>query len=168
MDEERENTWPWVQYNQLRTAHTGGDAVVFYSRLHKDGPGWSCGYHSEVFSKNWGVGSGVNIEMTNDYEGTEGFNGIYGIVIQAHDKRPTKAAVMCEGVQPFENGIDLRGPTDVGINLHGNRLRLNEGAWIDFDAEGRVRMRYCQGSIEFWNGDRRVAHIPMNDEDREI
>jgi hypothetical protein len=178
MEERHENSYPWVQYNQLTTSHTGGDAVVFYSRLQKDGPGWSCGNHSEVFSTNWGVGIGVNIEVSNNYEGDEGFNGIYGAVIQGFGKRQPKSGVLITGGLGFENGIELNAKhgtginldceTDVGINLHDNRLRLNEGAWLDLDAEGKVRMRYFEGNLEFWNGESRIAHLPMTGEDRAL
>ena len=178
MEEHHENSYPWVQYNQLTTDHTGGDAVVFYSRLHKQGPGWSCGNHSEVFSSNWGVGIGVNIEVSNNYEGEEGFNGIYGSVILGLGKRKPKSGILISGEPGFINGIELNAQhdtgidldcqADVGINLHDNRLRLNEGAWLDLDAEGNVRMRYFEGNLEFWNGEQRVAHLPMTGEDRAL
>jgi len=176
--EDGDNSFPWTLYAQLRTRHTGGDAVVYYSRLYKDGPGWSCGYHTEVFSKNWGVGIGVNVEMSNQYEGTEGFNGIIGMEMQSLGPKPAKAGVQIEGEGGYETlvrlrgdgetGVDLTGDCDVGVNLHQNSLRLDEGSWIQLDQEGHVRIRYQDGNIEFFNGEKRIAHLPVMAEDHEL
>lgn len=177
-DEKGSNAFPWTVYAQLRTHHTGGDAVVFYSRLHKEGPGWSCGFHSEVFARNWGVGIGMNIEVGNQYEGTEGFNGVIGIEVQSLGPQPALAGLQIEGAGSFENmvrlrgraetGIDMPGECGVGINLHGNSLRMDEGAWIELDQDGQVRMRYHEGNIEFFRGQERIAHIPVNGEDHAL
>ncbi len=176
--EDGENSFPWTLYAQLRTKHRGGDGVVFYSRLYKDGPGWSCGLHSEVFAKNWGVGIGVNIEVANQYEGDEGFNGVIGIEMQSLGPRRALAGLQIEGKGGYETlvrlradaqtGLDLTGRTEVGINLHQSSLRLDEGAWVELDAEGQVRMRYYEGNIEFFRGDRRIAHLPVDAEDHEL
>lgn len=177
-EEKGGNAFPWTVYAQLRTHHTGGDAVVFYSRLHKEGPGWSCGFHSEVFARNWGVGIGMNIELGNQYEGTEGFNGVIGIEVQSLGPKPTLAGLQIEGAGPFENmirlrghaatGIDMSGQCGVGINLHGNSLRIDEGGWIELDQDGQVRMRYHEGNIEFFKGEQRIAHIPVDGEDHAL
>jgi len=176
--EDGGNSFPWTIYAQLRTKHRGGDAVVCYSRLHKDGPGWSCGFHSEVFSKNWGVGIGMNIEMQNAYEGTEGFNGIIGIEMQSLGPQPVQSGLQIEGQGPYnamvrlrataETGIDISGACRVGIHLHGNALRLDEGTFVQLDADGKVKLRYSAGNIEFFNGERRVAHIPVDGEDHQL
>ncbi len=178
MEEHNENSFPWVQYNQLTTSHTGGDACGFYSRVYKQGPGWSAGVHSEIFSSNWGVGIGVNIEVSNDYEGQSGFNGIFGAVILSLGKRPAKAGLLLGGKQRFEHGLllqaatdtglDLQGDCNVGLNLHHNRLRLAEGAWLDFDEKGEVRLRYWKGKLEFFKGDKRVAYLPLDKPDHEL
>jgi hypothetical protein len=49
-EEKGENAYPWTLYTSLSTHHTGGDACVVCSRLHKHGPGWSTGLHSEVYN----------------------------------------------------------------------------------------------------------------------
>ena len=177
-EEKGPNSFPWTLYAQLRTAHTGGDAVGYYARLYKDGPGWSCGVHSEVFSKNWGVGIGVNIEVANQYEGTEGFNGIIGIEMQSLGPKPALAGLQIEGKGGFESGIrmraethvgvDITGQCDVGVHLRQNSLRMDEGSWVELDEEGKVRLRYREGNIEFWSGERRIAHLPVTAEDHAL
>ncbi len=177
-DEKGENCFPWTVYAQLRTKHRGGDAVGYYARLYKDGPGWSAGMHSEVFSQNWGVGIGVNIEVANQYEGDDGFNGIIGCEMQSLGPRKALAGLQVEGAGGYETQIRLRGEADtgidvvsecgVGINLRENSLRLSEGSCIELDAQGEVKLRYTDGHIEFLNGDRRIAHIPVDTEDHAL
>lgn len=177
-EEKGDSSFPWTLYAQLRTRHTAGDAVVLCSRLYKDGPGWSCGVHSEVFAKNWGVGIGVNIEVSNQYEGTAGFNGIIGIEMQSLGPKRALAGLQIEGQGGYETlvrlraaadiGLDLPGNCGVGIHLRQNSLRLNEGSWVQLDQEGRVRLRYHQGNIEFFNGERRIAHLPVTGEDHAL
>ena len=177
-DEKGPNSFPWTLYAQLRTAHTGGDAVGLYARLYKDGPGWSCGVHSEVFSKNWGVGIGVNIEVSNQYEGTEGFNGIIGIEMQSLGPKPALAGLQIEGKGGFETGIRMRGEAQIGVDVTGqcavgmhlrqNSLRLNEGSWVELDGDGKVRLRYHEGNIELWAGEKRIAHLPVTAEDHAL
>src|SRR5207249_8281923 len=65
--EKGKNSYPWTLYTSLETHHETGDACVICSRLHKHGPGWSTGIHSEVFNHARAVALGANIEMTNDY-----------------------------------------------------------------------------------------------------
>jgi hypothetical protein len=177
-EEKGSNAFPWTVYAQLRTQHTAGDAVVFYSRLYKDGPGWSCGFHSEVFAKNWGVALGANIEMSNQYEGTEGFNGVIGLEMQSLGPKPARSGIQIEGAGGYEalvrltadgqTGIDCAGNYGVGVNLGRNPLRLAEGSWIQLDADGQVKLRYNRGNIEFFNGDRRVAHLAMDAQDHAL
>ena len=134
--------------------------------------------HSEVFSKNWGVGIGVNIEIANQYEGTQGFNGIIGIEMQSLGPRKALAGLQIEGKGGFEtlihlraeadHGIDVAADCGVGINLRQNSLRLNEGSCIELDEAGQVKLRYRDGRIEFLHGDRRVAHLPLDAEDHQL
>jgi hypothetical protein len=177
-EEKGDNSFPWTLYAQLRTRHTAGDACVVCTRLHKDGPGWSTGIHSEVFARNWGVGIGVNIEVSNQYEGNEGFNGVLGIEMQSQGPRPALAGLQIEGKGGYESmvrlraqaqtGIDLDGKCGVGLNLHGNHLRLDEGAFLQLDQAGQIRLRYHKGNIEFFNGDKRIAYLPTNAEDHRL
>ena len=178
-DEKGENVYPWTLYAQLRSKHKGGDACVICTRLYKDGPGWSTGIHSEVFSKNWGVGIGVNIEVSNQYEGKEGFNGVIGLEMQSLGPKRASSGLQIEGPAGYDTivrlrggeaqtGIDLAAKCEVGANLHGNSLRLDEGSFIQLDQTGQVRLRYFKGNIEFFNGDKRVAYLPMNAEDHKL
>lgn len=177
-EEKGENVYPWTLYAQLRSKHKGGDACVICARLYKDGPGWSTGIHSEVFSKNWGVGVGVNIEVSNQYEGKEGFNGVIGLEMQSLGPKRASSGLQIEGVGGYETiarlrgeaqtGIDLSAKCEVGVNLHSNNLRLDEGNFIQLDQTGQVKLRYSKGNIEFFNGDKRVAYLPMNAEDHKL
>jgi hypothetical protein len=65
--EKGKNSYPWTLYTSLETHHENGDACVHCARLHKFGPGWSSGIHSEVFNHARAVALGVNIEMSNDF-----------------------------------------------------------------------------------------------------
>src|ERR1035437_4155314 len=53
--EKGKHSYPWTMYASLETHHETGDACVVCSRLHKHGPGWSSGLHSEVFNHSLGV-----------------------------------------------------------------------------------------------------------------
>jgi hypothetical protein len=177
-EEKGDTSFPWTLFAQLRSRHTTGDAVVLQARLYKDGPGWSAGVHSEVFSRNWGVGIGVNIEMSNQYEGTQGFNGIIGIEMQSLGPKRALAGLQIEGGGGFETQVRLRGAADtgidipgkcgVGVNLRGNALRMDEGTWVQLDQAGRIRLRYLNGNIEFYNGNRRIAYLPVSSEDHKL
>ena len=177
-EEKGDNSFPWTLYAQLRTRHRGGDACVICTRLHKDGPGWSTGIHSEVFSRNWGVGIGVNIEVSNQYEGKEGFNGVIGLEMQSLGPKRASSGLQVEGQGGYETivrlradaqtGIDLTGKCEVGANLHGNSLRLDEGSFIQLDQTGQIKLRYYQGNIEFFNGDKRIAYLSTNAEDHKL
>jgi hypothetical protein len=177
-EEKGDNSFPWTLYTQLRTRHTTGDACGICTRLYKDGPGWCAGIHSEVFSKNWGVGIGVNIEVSNQYEGTQGFNAILGIEMQSLGPKPALAGLQVEGPGGYESmvrlrstaktGIELTGKCDVGVNLHANSLRLDEGAFVQLDQTGQIKLRYHEGNIEFFNGDKRIAYLPTNAEDHKL
>jgi hypothetical protein len=65
-------------------------------------------------------------------------------------------------------GIDLPGNYQVGLNLRNNNLRLNEGACVELDSKGRIKVRYQNNRIEFLNGDRCIAHLDVNGEDHAI
>jgi hypothetical protein len=56
----------------------------------------------------------------------------------------------------------------VGLNLRNNNLRLNEGACVELDSKGRIKVRYQNNRIEFLNGDRCIAHLDVNGEDHAI
>jgi hypothetical protein len=177
-EEKGDKCFPWTVYAQLRSRHTEGDAVVFYARLHKDGPGWSAAFHTDVYAKNWGVAIGANIEVSNQYEGNEGFNGVIGIEMQSLGPKRALAGVQIEGKGGFETlvrlraeaqtGVDITGKCDVGVNLHQNPLRMDEGTWVQLDQEGKIKLRYSQGNIEFYNGERRIAYLPVSAEDHKL
>lgn len=177
-EEKGRNSYPWTVYSSLETHHEVGDACVVCSRLHKYGPGWSAGLHSEVFSHHRAVALGVNVEMGNDYEGKEetrviGVNVLakgprdadYGLHIH-EDQGGFRTGIGLEG--KGEVGIDVQGGYKVGINLHGHELRLGQGGSIALDDAGEVRLRYRNGALEFLKGDRRVAFLRLEGEDREL
>jgi hypothetical protein len=177
--ERGKHSYPWTMYASLETHHETGDACVVCSRLHKHGPGWSSGLHSEVFNHHRGVALGVNIEMSNDYSGSESTT-VTGLNIQAVGG----TAPMQHGIQIHDGGnhfqtaihlpgksatgIDLPGTFQVGLNLHHNNLRLNEGACVELDGKGRIKLCYKNNRIEFLNGDRCFAHLDVGAEDHAI
>lgn len=176
-EEKGDKSYPWTIYSHLTTSHVEGDACVLCSRLTKNGAGWSSGLHSEVFSSARGVALGVNVEMNNSYTGTEatqiiGLNLLanhggpcqYGIHIHDADSHWEKA-IGIEG--KGQVGIDMPGKYDVGVNMHSNNIRLDEGTCIELDGAGKVRIRYKAGRIEFLNGENCVAHISMDAKDHE-
>jgi hypothetical protein len=177
--EKGKHSYPWTMYASLETHHETGDACVVCSRLHKHGPGWSSGLHSEVFNHDRGVALGVNIEMSNDYSGSEetvatGLNiqAVGGPTpmqhgIQIHDGgNHFQTAIHLKG--KGATGIDLPGNYQVGLNLRNNNIRLNEGACVELDGTGRIKVRYQNNRIEFLNGDRCIAHLDVNGEDHPI
>jgi hypothetical protein len=177
--EKGKHSYPWTMYASLETHHETGDACVVCSRLQKQGPGWSSGLHSEVFNHGRGVALGVNIEMSNDYSGTEE-TVVTGLNIQAVGG----SAPMQHGIQIHDGGnhfqtaihlkgkgatgIDLPGGFQVGLNLHNNNIRLNEGACVELDGKGQIKVRYKNNRIEFLNGDRCIAHLDMTGADHPI
>jgi hypothetical protein len=177
--EKGKHSYPWTLYASLETHHDTGDACVVCSRLHKHGPGWSAGIHSEVFNHSRAVALGANIEMSNDYSGTDGTTAI-GLNIQAVGG----SAPMQHGIQIHDGGnhfqtaihlpgkgttgIDLPGAFQVGLNLHNNNIRLGEGACVELDGKGLIKLRYKNNRIEFLNGDRCFAHLDVNGEDHAI
>lgn len=174
-EEKGPRSYPWTLFASLTTHHEVGDACVVCCRLHKYGPGWSSGLHSEVFNHGRAVALGVNVEMSNDYEGPEptkviGVNILaskgpqacqYGIHIH-DDETHFETGIGLEG--SGRTGIDVAGDYDVGLNMHGNSIRLDEGACIVLDGEGKIRIRYRAGRIEFLNGGKCVAYIDMTAE----
>lgn len=174
--EKGKNSYPWTMYASLETHHETGDACVVCARLHKHGPGWSSGLHSEVFNHHRGVALGVNIEMSNDYTGPAETKAI-GLNIQAvGGSAPMQHGIQVhDGGNHFETaihlagkgstGIDLPGNFQVGLNLHNNNIRLGEGACVELDGKGQIRLRYKNNRIEFLNGDRCFAHLDVNGED---
>jgi hypothetical protein len=178
-EEKGRNSFPWTIYASLATHHEVGDACVLCSRLHKHGPGWSTGLHSEVFNHARAVALGANIEMSSDYDGPDPTQ-VIGLNIQAvGGPRPMQYGIQVhEGQGRFERGIGLNGSGTVGLDIagsygtgidtHGNDIRLAEGASIVLDGEGRIRLRYKQGRIELLNGDRCFAHIDVEGEDHAV
>ena len=65
-------------------------------------------------------------------------------------------------------GIDLPGSFQVGLNLHNNNIRLSEGACVELDGKGRIKLRYKNNRIEFLNGDRCFAHPDVNGQDHAL
>lgn len=174
-EERGKNSYPWTLYTSLDTHHENGDACVHCARLHKNGPGWSAGLHSEVYNHARAVALGVNIEMSNDFRGAD-WTKVIGLNIQAcggptamqyaiqiHDKSEDAHFDCGIGVNGRGKvGIDLAGTYDVGVNLHGNNIRLGAGACIELDDAGTMRIRYRGGKIQFLNGERCVAFLDMN------
>jgi hypothetical protein len=177
--ERGKNSYPWTMYASLETHHETGDACVVCSRLHKHGPGWSTGLHSEVFNHARAVALGVNVEMSSDFMGAEethvmGLNILavggervmqYGIHVHDQDNHfQTAIGLMGSG----ETGLDLAGKFGVGIHAHKNSIRISEGTCIELDDAGKVKLRYRDGRIEFLNGEKCVGHLDMNGEDHAI
>ncbi|MCA1597054.1 MAG: hypothetical protein LC772_11615, partial [Chloroflexi bacterium] len=145
--------------------------------LHKYGPGWSAGLHSEVFSHARAVALGANIEMSSDYAGPDAAE-VIGANIQAVAGSMQYGMQIHDGQGHFETGIglngkgaagiDLRGSFTVGLNTHSNHIRLNEGACVELDGEGKIRMRYQNGRLEFLNGDKCFGHLDVNGEDHAL
>lgn len=178
-EEKGKRSFPWTMYASLDTHHEEGDACVVCSRLHKHGPGWSSGLHSEVFNHSRAVALGVNIEMSSDYAGSEATE-VIGLNIQAvAGPRPMQYGIQVhDGAGHFETGIglkgkgaaglDITGKYGVGIDAHQNTIRVSEGTCIEFDDHGKIRMRYLNGRIEFLNGDKCVGHIDVNGQDHAL
>lgn len=177
--EKGKRSFPWTIYASLETHHEEGDACVLCSRLHKHGPGWSAGLHSEVFNHARAVALGANIEMSNDFAGPEPTQ-VIGLNIQAvKGPRPMQYGIQVhDGEGHFDKGIglngkgkaalDLGGKFDVGLNAHGNSIRLGEGGCIELDDDGRIKVRYNKGRIEFLNGDHCFGHLDVNGADHAI
>lgn len=178
-EEKGKRSYPWTLYASLATHHDVGDACVTCARLHKHGRGWSSGLHSEVFSHGPGVALGVNIEMQSDYAGPESPE-VIGLNIQPTGGARTMpyAVQIQKGAGKFETGIglngtgqagiDLKGEYTVGINTRANSVRLNEGACIELEETGRIRLRYRAGRIEFLNGDKCFGHLDVNGDDHAL
>ena len=110
------------------------------------------------------------------YAGAEELH-VIGLNIQACGEKPT---TMQYGIQVHDNnpnthfetgiglkgrgktGLDVAGKYDVGIHTHGNNIRLSEGACIELDDKGEVKIRYREGKIEFLKGEQRVAFLDMS------
>ena len=177
--EKGKHSYPWTMYASLETHHETGDACVVCSRLHKHGPGWSAGIHSEVFNHNRAVALGVNIEMSNDHPRAEDTT-VIGLNIQAvGGPTPMQHGIQIhDGANHFQTaihlngkgntGIDLPGEYGVGINLRNNTVRLNEGTCVELDGRGQIKVRYQKGRIEFLNGDRCIGHLDVNGEDHPL
>lgn len=177
-EEKGDQSFPWTIYAHLDTHHTVGDACVLCSRLHKYGPGWSSGLHSEVFNHSRAVALGVNVEMGNDYEGAEPTQ-IIGVNVQAVGPKDADHGIQVhDGKARFRTGIHLKGSGDTGIDIeggyhtgihtHGHEIRLGDGGSIALDDAGEIRIRFRDGAIEFLKGDHRIAHIPVDGADHRI
>jgi hypothetical protein len=92
----------------------------------------------------------------------------YAIHIHDHENMQThfETAIALNG--RGASGVDLPGKFDVGINTHDNPIRLNEGACIELDGKGQIKVRYQNGRIEFLNGDKCFGHLDVNGEDRAL
>mgnify|MGYP001086826625 CR=1 FL=1 len=177
-EEKGTRSYPWTIYAHLTTHHIEGDACVLCSRLTKNARGWSTGLHSEVFVNAPAVALGMNIEMYNQYKGDDKTQSI-GLNIQAHGPTMNQYGIQIHDADGhFEKAIGLNGSGDVGldvagkfntgIHLHGNELRLDEGASIVLDGVGKIRMRYKAGKIEFLNGDKCIAYLDVQKENHEL
>ncbi len=182
-EEKGPNSYPWTLYAELTSHQVVGDAVVLCSRLIRKGRGWAAGHHSEVFSHAPGVAIGVNVEVSNYYTGPES-SEVIGVNIQpTHGPKACRYGIQVQegegGRVQFEKAIGLNGGGAVGVDLaghfkeagihtHDNSIRLNEGASLELDGVGHVRLRYHQGRIEFMNGDRCIGHINTNGKDHEL
>lgn len=172
-------SFPWTLYASLETHHEVGDACVVCARLHKHGPGWSSGLHSEVFNHARAVALGVNVEMSNDYAGPEATE-VIGINVQAvQGPRPMQYGMQIhDGAGHFEKaiglnghsetGLDLAGKFAIGVNAHDNNIRLNEGACVELDGKGQIKVRYLNGRVEFLNGDHCFGHLDINGPDHAL
>ena len=176
-EEKGKKSYPWTIYAGLATHHVEGDACVLCSRLHKHGAGWSTGLHSEVYNHARAVALGANIEMTNQYDGPDPTQMI-GLNIQMLPGKPMQMGIQVHGEGQTEKGIglngiggvglDVAGKYGIGINAHGNNIRLDEGTCIELDGKGQVRLRYLSGRIEFLNGEKVVGHLDMSEEDHKL
>lgn len=178
-EEKGKLSYPWTLYTSLATHHEEGDACGVCSRLHKHGPGWSAGLHSEVFSHGRAVAIGVNIEMQCDYAGPEPTNVIALNIQPTGGTHAMQYAVQIQdGNGRFETGIglngkgqtaiDLRGEYAVGLHAHSNSIRLNEGTCIELEETGRIKFRYRAGRIEFLNGEKCFGHLRVDGKDHAI
>lgn len=180
-EEKGKGSYPWTLYTSLATSHETGDACVHCARLHKNGPGWSTGLHSEVYTHGRAVAIGANIEMTNDYTGPDA-QQVIGLNIQAvggptpmqyainiHDNNEHAKFDTGIGVNGAGNtGVDIAGKYGVGLHAHGNSIRVDEGTTIELDGTGQVKVRYKNGRIEFLNGDKCIGHLDVNGEDHAL
>lgn len=177
-EEKGNKSYPWTIYAHLTTSHVEGDACVMCSRLTKKEPGWSSGLHSEVFNHARGVSLGVNIEMSNEYAGTEPTQ-IYGINVMAAHGKPCDIGIHIHNADSYwkrgivfegkgETGVDMAADYEVGINMRGNSIRLDEGSCIELDGAGKIKLRYKADRIEFLNGGKCVGHILVDGKDHAI
>jgi hypothetical protein len=182
-EERGKTSHPWTLYASLATHHESGDGCVVCSRLHKHGPGWSTGLHSEVYTHGRAVAIGVNVEMSNDYAGHEP-QQVIGVNVQAvggptpmqaglqiHDNESGQAhfdtAIALNG--SGRAGVDLsKGKFGVGVNAGANAIRVSEGTCIELEETGRIKIRYKGGRIEFLNGEKCVGHIDVSGEDHAL
>ncbi len=172
------HSYPWTLYSSLETHHEVGDGCVVCSRLHKYGAGWSAGIHSEIFAHNRAVTLGVNVETTNVYAGSEE-STVVGVNIQAKGPHPSRYGIQIQdGGNHYETaialngtgaiGLDIAGTYSLGLQMHHNTIRLEEGTYIELDGKGRIKLRYLAGRIEFLNGDKCFGHLDVNGEDHAL
>lgn len=178
-EEKGKNSYPWTLYAHLDTHHETGDACVVCARLHKYGPGWSAGLHSEVFAHNRAVALGANIEMSNDYPGTERTQ-VYGVNIQSipASPRPGDVGLNIHGPGGWkqaihieskgEVAIDVNGEYPIGLDLHGKDLVLDRGGSVILDRSAGIRIRCREGVIEFLKGDHCFARLNTDGPARDL
>jgi len=178
-EERGEKSFPWTLFASLDTNHVEGDATVLQSRLHKHGAGWSAGVHSEVYVHERAVALGANIEMSNDYSGSDG-QEVIGLNIQAvAGPTPMQCGIQIHtGQGQFETdiklagkggtGVDMPGTFGIGLNARGNSIRVDEGTCVELDGVGMIKVRYKAGKIEFLNGERCFGHLDVNGADHPL
>lgn len=168
-EEKGTKSYPWTIYSHLTTHHIEGDACVLCSRLTKNGAGWSSGLHSEVFNHARAVALGVNIEMTNHYTGQDATK-VIGLNIQMLPGQPMQYGIQVHGEGHTEKGIGLNGVGDIGLDVagkYGTGIHMH-GHEIALDEDGKVRVRYKDGRIEFLNGDKVIGHIDAGGKDHKL
>ncbi len=172
------HSYPWTLYASLETHHEVGDGCVVCSRLHKYGPGWSAGLHSEVFAHNRAVTLGLNVETSNEYAGPLE-STVVGVNIQAKGAYSSRYGIQIQdGGNHYDTaialngtgttGVDVAGTYDLGLNMHHNPIRLEEGACIELDGKGLIKLRYHAGRIEFLNGEHCFGHLDVNGDDHAL
>ena len=105
-----------------------------------------------MFNHGRAVALGMNIEMTNYYTGPDQTHMI-GMNIQMLPGEPMQYGIQVHGEGHVEKGIGLNGVGDTGLDVagkYGTGIHMH-GNEIALDNDGKVRVRYNEGRIEFMN-----------------
>ena len=117
--------------------------------------------------------------MSSDYQGTEE-SEVIGLNIQAvgGTKAMHHGIQIHDGSNHFQTaihlkgqgttGVDLPGNFRIGLNLHNNNIRLNEGACVELDGKGQIKVRFKNNRIEFLNGDKCFGHLDVDGRDHAL